>query len=110
MRNPRFDDVYALVRWSRLLALSLGIAAVIATGVVLNSSAEAAGADAAADAVYLLPAAGDDAIDDPFAVSDNQLAVAIFLPGFFITVTLLMVVLAVKGRAKNDDEGDSEAE
>lgn len=105
MRNSRFDDVYALVRWSRLLALSLGIAAVIATGVVLNSSAEAAGADAAADAVYLLPAAGDDV-----AVSDNQLAVAIFLPGFFITVTLLMVVLAVKGRAKNGDEGDSEAE
>ena len=104
------DDVNSLVRWTRLLAVSLAIAAFVATGVLLSSPADAANVDSAADATYLIPAAGDDASDDPFSVSDNQLAVAIFLPGFFIALTVITVVWAVRSRAKNGGDGDSELE
>ena len=42
----------------------------------------------------------------PFHVSDSQLAVAIFLPGFFFVASVALVVWALRNRAK--DEGDRE--
>ncbi len=102
--------ICGLRRWSHLLLLAFGTAAVVAAGVVLSSPVRAAGDDLLADVTQPPAAAGDEAGDDPFAVSDDELAVAIFLPGFFVTVTVLMVVLAVKARVKNMDDGGSELE
>jgi hypothetical protein len=110
VRNRPPDNVNSLVQWSRLLIVSLAIAAFVATGVILSSPAGAATVDSTVDATYLIPAAGDDAADDPFGVSDNQLAVAIFLPGFFVALTLITVVWAVKGRVKSGDDGDADIE
>ena len=77
---------------------------------MLSSPADAADANSTPDAAYLIPAAGDDASDDPFSVSDDQLAVAIFLPGFFVALTVITVVWAVRSRIKNGEDGDSELE
>lgn len=110
MRNRPLDNVNSWVQWSRLLILSLAIAAFVATGVILSSPADAATVDSTAGATYLIPAAGDDAADDPFAVSDDQLAVSIFLPGFFVVLTLITVVWAVKWRVKSGDDGDADIE
>jgi hypothetical protein len=98
------------VRWSQLLIVAAAVAAFIAVGVLLGSPAAAADVDSTADASYVIPAAGDEASDDPFSVSDNQLAVAIFLPGFFLVLTAATVVWGIRARLKNGEDGDSELE
>jgi hypothetical protein len=98
----------ALLRWTQLLVLSLGILAVVTAGVLFSSPLVAAGADLSSGVAHPLPAADEDGEEDPFAVSDNDLAVAIFVPGIFVAATVLMLFLAVKGRVKKDEDGDSE--
>lgn len=46
------------------------------------------------------------AADDPFDVSDEELAVAIFIPGIFLVASAALVLWAWRNRAK--DRGDRE--
>ena len=100
----------------RLLLLG---AALLVVGLLVAYSAPAAAADRGLDGgsaaranaieVSAAPApagprtqgAAED--EDPFHVSDNELAVAILLPGFFLVLTAAVIGWAWSARVKRDD-------
>ena len=66
----------------------------------------AAAADGALAETPVLDAAGDEASDDPFHVSDAGLAIAVIIPGIFLVATGATVAWAISNRARPEDDED----
>lgn len=97
MRSVR---LFGPARWLALVAV------VTALLVATTSTAMAAqSVDRPAIGVPVLPQKGAEA-DDPFDVTGEELAVAIFIPAVFFLASAALVLWAWRNRAK--DEGDRE--
>lgn len=92
----RFDPA----RWLLLVAVATTL--LVAT---TSTAMAASSADLSATGAPALPQQAAEA-DNPFAVSDEDLAVAIFIPGILLVASVALVVWALRSRAK--DEGDRE--
>lgn len=90
-----------------IVALVALIAAVLALWAVSAPSATAA-VDGAPAAPPVVDRAGGDESDDPFHVSDETLAVAIFIPGIFLLATGATVAWAISARGRDDEEDEDE--
>jgi hypothetical protein len=86
-----------------LLAL-LVLAVALAAWTLPAGDAAAAAADGALAETPVLEAAGDEASDDPFHVSDAGLAIAIVIPGIFLIMTGATVAWAMANRVRPGDD------
>ena len=89
-----------------LLIALLMLGLVLAVWSLPTGSAAAAAADGALAETPVLDAAGDEASDDPFHVSDAGLAIAVIIPGIFLIATGATVAWAISARARPEDDED----
>jgi len=98
--------IFARTR-KRILVSIVALSVALVVGWTLSgSSVAAAGTDGVLTEPPVVDRAGDEESDDPFHVSDSQLAVAILLPGFFLLVTGATVAWAVSRRARDEEDPD----
>ena len=101
-----------LVRVRRRFGLRTLLLALLMLGLVVAAwslpaaDVAAAAADAALAETPVLEAAGDEASDDPFHVSDAGLAIAVIIPGIFLVATGATVAWAISNRARPEDDED----
>lgn len=100
----------AIVRTRQRLIVGLVVlsAALLALLAVSAPSAAAATADGALAQPPLVDRAGGEESDDPFHVSDESLAAALFIPGIFLLATGATVAWAISGRARDDEDDEDE--
>ena len=97
MKNVR---TFGPARWLLLVAVVTALlVATTATAMAAQSS------DLPAAGAPVLPQQAAEA-ENPFAVSDEDLAVAIFIPGILLVASIALVVWAMRSRAQ--DENDQE--
>ncbi|MCY3919366.1 MAG: hypothetical protein OXG38_06150 [Chloroflexi bacterium] len=86
-----------------LLAL-LALTVALAAWTLPAGDVAAAAADGALAETPVLEAAGDEASDDPFHVSNAGLAIAIIVPGIFLIATGATVAWAVANRVRPGED------
>ena len=84
------------------VAVVLVIAALLLGFAMVTTPSASASQQQGFEAETVIPAAGAGD-DDPFATSDADLAVAILLPGFFLAVTVGIIVWAWSRRETDGD-------
>ena len=100
-----------LVRVRRRFGLRTLLIALLMLGLVLAvwslpTGSAAAAADGALAETPVMEAAGDEASNDPFHVSDAGLAIAVIIPGIFLVATGATVAWAISNRARPEDDED----
>ena len=91
-----------------IVALVVLSAALLALWAVSAPSAVAASADGAPAEPPVVDRAGGEESDDPFHVSDESLAAAIFIPGIFLLATGATVAWAISARGRDDEDDEDE--
>ena len=85
------------------LSLLLCVAALVSPGVQAAGSSEGA-----LNERPVTDRAGGEESDDPFHVSDESLAVAIFIPAIFLLATGATVAWALRARNRDGEDADEE--
>ena len=98
--------VIAPIRQRLIVALAAFSVAMLAVWALSASSVSAAGSDDLLAEPPVVDRAGDEESDDPFHVSDESLAVAIFIPGIFLLATGATVAWAISARRRDDEDDD----
>lgn len=102
----RWESLWQVHRSGLVLPLVLLLVVAFVLVAPLVSASAAAGAlDPTASEILPVQPSAEGEGDDPFHVSGDELAVAIFLPGIFLIATAGLIAWAWRSRSR-DSEGD----